>query len=162
MKGLREGEFDVVFVRPEEADSEGVKTRVLSAEPLMAVLPSTHPQANSLTLRLADLHVESFILNPRDDTPSVFDATVEACREAGFEPCLGPSVPQLITVLHLVAAGLGVSLMTASLQALQVRGAIFKTIHDVSPITRLALAWRRTDTSPFLMNFLSSALRGNP
>jgi DNA-binding transcriptional LysR family regulator len=162
MKGLREGEFDVVFVRPGEADSAGVKTRVLSAEPLMAVLPSAHPQANSLTLRLADLHAESFILNPREDTPSVFDATVAACRQAGFEPTLGPSVPQLVTVLHLVAAGLGVSLMAASLQALQVRGAIFKTLHDVSPITQLALAWRRSDTSPFLMNFLSSAFRGNP
>ena len=160
IKGLRDGEFDVVFVRPGEADVEGVKTQIISEEPLMAVLPSVHPEANSPTLRLMNLHAESFILNPREDTPSVFDATIEACREAGFEPTLGPSVPQLVTVLHLVAAGLGVSLVAASLQALQIKGVVFKTIHDVSPITRLALAWRRTDTSPFLMNFLSSAFAG--
>jgi DNA-binding transcriptional LysR family regulator len=162
IKGLRDGEFDVAYVRPGEADAEGIKTRVISEEPLMAVLPSAHPEVNSLTLRLADLHADSFILNPREDTPSVFDATIEACREAGFEPTLGPSVPQLVTVLHLVAAGLGVSLMAASLQALQVKGIVFKTIHDVSPITRLALAWRRTDTSPFLMNFLSLVFTGKP
>jgi DNA-binding transcriptional LysR family regulator len=60
-----------------------------------------------------------------------------------------------------VAAGLGVSLVAASLQALQVKGVVFKAIHDVSPITRLALAWRRTDTSPFLTNFLSSAFTGS-
>src|SRR3984885_10512776 len=161
MKGLSDGDFDLVFVRPGEADAEGIKTRVISEEPLMAVLPSAHPEANSLTLRLANLHAESFILNPREDTPSVFDATIEACREAGFEPTLGPAVPQLITVLHLVAAGLGVSLVAASLQALQVKGVVFKAIHDVSPITRLALAWRRTDTSPFLTNFLSSAFTGS-
>jgi len=162
MKGLRDGEFDLVFVRPGEADAEGVKTRVISEEPLMAVLPSAHPEANSLTLRLANLRAESFILNPREDTPSVFDATIEACREAGFEPTPGPAIPQLVTVLHLVAAGLGVSLVAASLQALQVKGVVFKAIHDVSPITRLALAWRRTDTSPFLMNFLSSAFTDSP
>jgi hypothetical protein len=47
------------------------------------------------------------------------------------------SVPQLVTVLHLVAAGLGVSLMAASLQAPQVRGAIFKAVCDASPYNPL-------------------------
>jgi DNA-binding transcriptional LysR family regulator len=68
----------------------------------------------------------------------------------------------VVAVLHLVAAGLGVSLMAASLQALQVRGAILRAVCDASPITQLALAWRRADTSPFLINFLSSAFRSNP
>jgi DNA-binding transcriptional LysR family regulator len=153
--GLLDEDLDVVFVRPVEADHEHLKIRVISEEPLMAVLPSKHRAAKLARLNLADLRDESFILHRREDTPSVFDTVIAACRKAGFEPTLGPSVPQLVTIVQLVAAELGVSLVAASLQALQIKGVVFKEIHDVSPVTRLSLAWRRTDTSPFLKNFLT-------
>jgi hypothetical protein len=59
------------------------------------------------------------------------------------------------------AASIDKRVVTASLgepnQAFQIKGVVFKEIHDVSPKTRLSLAWRRTDTSPFLKNFLASA-----
>jgi DNA-binding transcriptional LysR family regulator len=156
--GLRDGELDVVFVRPAEADAEHLKIRVISEEPLIAVLPSKHRAAKLAKLNLADLRDESFILHRREDTPSLFDSVVAACRKAGFEPILGPSVPQLVTIVQLVAAELGVSLVAASLQSLQIKGVVFKEIHDVSPMTRLSLAWRRNDSSPFLKRFLACAL----
>jgi DNA-binding transcriptional LysR family regulator len=121
----------------------------------MAVLPSKHPAAKLTRLNLADLRAESFILHRY--TPSLFDAVIAACRKVGFEPTLGPSVPQLVTIVQLVAAEVGVSLVPASLQAFQIKGVIFKELQDVSPKTRLSLAWRRTDTSPFLKNFLACA-----
>jgi DNA-binding transcriptional LysR family regulator len=154
---LLDGELDAVFVRQVEAETEHLKTRLISEEPLLAVLPSKHRAAKLTKLNLADLRDESFILHRREDAPSVFDTVVAACRKVGFEPTLGPSVPQLVTIVQLVAAEVGVSLVAASLQAFQVKGAIFKEIHDVSPKTRLSLAWRRTDTSPFLKNFLTCA-----
>jgi DNA-binding transcriptional LysR family regulator len=153
--GLLDGQLDVVFVRPVEADAEQVKIRLISEEPLMAVLPSKHRAAKLPKLNLADLRDESFILHPY--TPSLFDAVIAACRKAGFEPALGPSVPQLVTIVQLVAAEVGVSLVPASLQAFQIKGVVFKELNDVSPKTRLSLAWRRTDTSPFLKNFLACA-----
>jgi DNA-binding transcriptional LysR family regulator len=130
---------------------------LISEEPLMAVLPSKHGAAKLTKLNLADLRDESFILHRREDTPSLFDTVIAACRKAGFEPTLGPSVPQLVTIVQLVAAEVGVSLVAASLQAYQIKGVVFKELHDVSPKTRLSLAWRRTDTSPFLKNFLACA-----
>jgi DNA-binding transcriptional LysR family regulator len=152
---LLDGQLDVVFVRPVEADAEHVKIRLISEEPLMAVLPTKHRAAKLTKLNLADLRDESFIVHRY--TPSLFDSLVAACRKAGFEPTLGPSVPQLVTIVQLVAAEVGVSLVPASLQAFQIKGVIFKELHDVSPKTRLSLAWRRTDTSPFLKNFLECA-----
>jgi DNA-binding transcriptional LysR family regulator len=153
--GLLDGQLDVVFVRPVEADAEHVKIRLISEEPLMAVLPSKHRAAKLAKLNLADLRDESFILHR--NTPSLWDTVIAACRKAGFEPTLGPSVPQLVTIVQLVAAEVGVSLMPASLQAFQIKGVVFKELNDVSPKTRLSLAWRRTDTSPFLKNFLACA-----
>jgi DNA-binding transcriptional LysR family regulator len=153
---LLDGKLDVVFVRPVEADAERLKIRLISEEPLMAVLPIRHRAAKLAKLNLSDLRDESFILHRQEDTPSLFDTVIAACRKAGFEPTLGPSVPQSVTIVQLVAAEIGVSLVAASLQALQIKGVVFKEIHDVSPKTRLSLAWRRTDTSPFLKNFLAS------
>ena len=155
--GVLDGELDVVFVRPVEADAERLKIRLISEESLMAVLPTRHRAAKLAQLNLSDLRDESFILPRREDTPSFFDTVIAACRKAGFEPTLGPSVPQLVTIVQLVAAEIGVSLVAASLQAFQIKGVVFKEIHDVSPKTRLSLAWRRTDTSLFLKNFLASA-----
>jgi DNA-binding transcriptional LysR family regulator len=155
--GLLDGELDVVFVRPVETDAEHLTIRLISEEPLMAVLPIKHPAAQLAKLNLSDLRDESFILHRREDTPSLFDTVIAACHKAGFEPTLGPSVPQLVTIVQLVAAEIGVSLVAASLQEFQIRGVVFKELHDVSPKTRLSLAWRRTDTSPFLKNFLASA-----
>ena len=155
--GVLDGELDVVFVRPVEADAERLKIRLISEESLMAVLPIRHRAAKLAQLNLSDLRDESFILPRREDTASFFDTVIAACRKAGFEPALGPSVPQLVTIVQLVAAEIGVSLVAASLQAFQIKGVVFKEIHDVSPKTRLSLAWRRTDTSLFLKNFLASA-----
>jgi DNA-binding transcriptional LysR family regulator len=152
---LLDGQLDVVFVRPAEADAEQVKIRLISEEPLMAVLPSKHRAAKLPKLNLADLRDESFILHRY--TPALFDTVTAACRKAGFEPTLGPSVPQLVTIVQLVAAEVGVSLLPASLQAFQIKGVVFRELNDVSPKTRLSLAWRRTDTSPFLKNFLACA-----
>lgn len=156
--GLLDGELDVVFVRPIEADAEHLKIRLISEEPLMAVLPNKHRAAKVSKLNLSDLRDESFILPRREDSPSFFDTVVAACRKAGFEPTLGPSVPQFVTIVQLVAADVGVSLVAPSLQAFQIKGVVFKEIHDVTPKTRLSLAWRRTDMSPFLKNFLACAL----
>jgi len=75
---------------------------LISEEPLMAVLPSKHRAAKLPNLNLADLRGESFILHRREDTPSLFDTVIAACRKAGFEPSLGPSVPQLVTIVQLV------------------------------------------------------------
>jgi DNA-binding transcriptional LysR family regulator len=155
--GLLDGELDVVFVRPIEADAEHLKIRLISEEPLMAVLPIKHRAAKVAKLNLSDLRDESFILPRREDSPSFFDTVVAACRKAGFEPTLGPRVPQFVTIVQLVAAEVGISLVAPSLQAFQIKGVVFKELHDVSPKTRLSLAWRRTDTSPFLKNFLASA-----
>jgi DNA-binding transcriptional LysR family regulator len=158
ISGVLEGDLDAVFVRPGEAGTEELKLRLLSEEPLLAVLPIKHPAAKSSKLKLAELRGENFILVPREAGPPLFDTVIAACRKAGFEPVLGQSVPQLASIIHLVAAELGVSLVPVSMQHLQVKGVVFKEIHDVSPMARLSLAWRRTDMSQFLKNFLACAL----
>jgi DNA-binding transcriptional LysR family regulator len=114
--------------------------------------------ARQKKLCLKDLSQDPFILYPREVGPTLFDTVIAACRDAGFDPILGQSAPQLASVVHLVAAELGVSLVPASMQQVHAAGVVFKEINDVSPIARLTLAWRRSDNSIFLQNFINCAV----
>ena len=61
------------------------------------------------------------------------------------------------TVVGLVAAGLGVSLVPASVGADQHRGVAYRPVSGVGPTVALALAWRPEDHSPVLASFLETA-----
>src|SRR3984957_11890659 len=79
---LLDGELDVVFMRRVDTDAGHVKIRLISEEPVMAVLPTKHRAAKLAKLNLSDLRDESFILPRRDDSPSLFDTVIVACRKA--------------------------------------------------------------------------------
>lgn len=158
MAGLKEGDLDAVFIRPGMAESGHLTMRVLSEESLLAVLPKDHAAASQKKLNLKDLSKDPFILYPREVGPTLFDIIIAACRDSGFEPILGQSAPQLASVVHLVAAELGVSLVPASMQQVHAAGVVFKEIDDISAIARLTLAWRRSDNSAFLQNFINCAV----
>jgi DNA-binding transcriptional LysR family regulator len=154
---ITEGELDVVFLRPGEIDIENLGLRLMSEEPLFAVLPRTYTSAQPENLCLADLSQESFVLFQREISPHLFDTIVAACRKAGFEPRIEQVAPQMASIMNLVAAGLGVSLLPPSMSQIQVKGVVFRALKDVSATARLSLAWRRVDTSPFVRNFLACA-----
>ena len=49
----------------------------------------------------------------------LYDAILVACREAGFSPQVVQEAPRMTATLSLVAAGLGVSIVPASMQRLR-------------------------------------------
>jgi DNA-binding transcriptional LysR family regulator len=89
---------------------------VLSDEPMVAVLPAGHAAAKTAKVDLAELRSDPFVLAPRAVGPTLFDTIVGACRKAGFEPVLGQSAPQMASLIHFVAAELGVSLVPESMR----------------------------------------------
>jgi DNA-binding transcriptional LysR family regulator len=157
VSGVTEGRLDAVFLRPGSAGSEDLQVRVLSEEPLVAVLPAGHAAAKIAEVDLVGLRSDPFVLTPRSAGPTVFDTIVTACRKAGFEPVLGQSAPQMASLIHFVAAELGVSLVPASMRSLKVPGVVYRELSGRPTLLRLALASRRGDTSPALRNFIARA-----
>jgi DNA-binding transcriptional LysR family regulator len=124
---------------------------------LVAVLPAGHAAAKAAEVDLVGLRSDPFVLTPRALGPTLFDTIVTACRKAGFEPVLGQSAPQMASLIHFVAAELGVSLVPASMRALKVPGVVYRELTGRATLLRLALASRRGDTSPVLRNFIARA-----
>ena len=155
--GLQDGSFDVAFLRPGGAESEAFQLRLLSEEPMMVALPARHPAAGQQEVELAILKDDPFLLFPRSIGPTLYDGIMGACREAGFEPKIGQLAPQIASIINFVAAELGVSIVPASMSQLQVSGVIYRPIAGQAPTARLALAYRRGETSAVVRNFIARA-----
>ena len=158
IESLREGDLDLVFNRGSRGDCEDLQLQPLSEEPLLAALPVRHPAAGSAKVNLADLREETFIMIPREASVGTFDAVMAACHKLGFKPRLGPHVQQYVSIVHLVAAELGISLVPAVLQNLHIKGVVFREVQDVPVMVPLSLVWRREGRSPFLENFVACTL----
>jgi DNA-binding transcriptional LysR family regulator len=155
--GLQDGSFDVAFLRPGAAGSEAFQLRLLSEEPMMVALPSRHTAAAQEEVELASLKEDPFLLFPRAVGPTLYDSIISACRTAGFEPIIGQSAPQIASVVNLIAAELGVSIVPASMSQLQVSGVTYRPIAGQAAAARLSLAYRRRETSAIVRNFIARA-----
>lgn len=156
--GLQDGSFDAAFLRPGVVGSEAFQLRLLSEEPMVVALPAAHPLAAQQQVDLTALKEDPFLLFPRPIGPTLYDTIIGACRKAGFEPIIGQSAPQIASVLNLVAAELGVSIVPASMSQLRVTGVAYRPIAGQAPTARLALAHRRGETSAVVRNFVARAV----
>jgi DNA-binding transcriptional LysR family regulator len=156
--GLREGTLDAVFLRPGMPDTAELQLRVVSEEPMVVALPKRHPAAARKEIDLATLKDDPFLLFPREIAPTIYDAVVDACRKAGFEPIIGQAAPHFISIVNLVAAELGVSIIPESMTQVRVTGIVYRQISGRVPTARLALAYRRGETSPVVRNFITRAV----
>ena len=158
LNSLIDGHLDAAFLRQNVVDHPDIALHDLGSEPMVAVLPGSHPAASHKTVPLAMLADDPFILTPREVGPTHFDTVINACHMAGFAAQLGQSAPQFGSVINLVAAELGVSLLPTSMQQLQARGVVYRPITDHAPMAYLALAYRRNGRSTVTDNFIAGII----
>jgi DNA-binding transcriptional LysR family regulator len=141
---LAAGRSDLGVVRGHREDPDLVFINLVDAE-LCAAVPTPHPCAGASAITYADLAADPFVLWPRDDSPDGYDLVIGACRRAGFSPRIVAETSEAQTVLSLVAAGVGVSILGSSLRETAPEGVNFVPLlneHDT-----LYLVWRAHDAS---------------
>lgn len=143
LKALQAGEIDLGLLRL-PAQARGVQVELLLREPLVAVLPDSHPLAGSQRVRIQDLRDDPFVLFPRRLGPGLYDRILSFCNEAGYHPEIVQEVEQMHALVGLVAAGLGVTLAPASMRFMRTGEAVFLELQD-APCVELGLAWARDD-----------------
>ena len=139
---LREGALDAAFVRPPFALDGGLAFAPLDEEPLMVALPLGHALARRKRLAPADLAQERFILYSRKSGYGLSADIMAACRQHGLNPLIGQRAPQLSSAVNLVAAGMGVAIVPASLRHLRPDGVACRPFALDWPRAVLGLALR--------------------
>jgi DNA-binding transcriptional LysR family regulator len=153
---LRSERVDAAFIRTPVADPMGIAINPLLEEAMLVALPATHALAADATeLPLAALAAETFIVYRRPTGPGLYDAIFGACHAAGFSPIVGQEAPRIVSTLNLVAAGLGIAVVPASLARMQMDGVIYRPLRSSGqPRAPLLLATRRGDTGAVVRRFL--------
>ena len=157
VEGLLAGSISVGLLRP-PVSAEGLVVEVLRHEPLIVLLPVTHPLASHVEVDLADLRNQPFISYPSRPPSSVYQAVVAVCKQAGFDPQVRQEVPETSSLVALVAAGLGVSLAPASVRHLRINGVTHRPLRGQPNATiPLAVAYRAGTVSPVVRGYLETA-----
>ncbi|MFQ6370202.1 LysR family transcriptional regulator [Shewanella sp. YIC-542] len=146
--------LDAAILRPSDPDPVALTIEHFLTEQLVIALPSAHPLARETTeLSMHALQQEPFIMTPRTLAVSLHDAVVAVCHKAGFEPVEGQAAPQIASILSMVSAELGVSLVPESMRQLSVKGVAFRTISDTRSKVELAVAYPSRHATQAAQNF---------
>ncbi len=132
---LRDGAIDAAF-------DGGLTFTQLVEEPLVVAMPLGHALARRKRLTPADLQQETFILYSRKSGYGLSADIMAACRQHGLSPRIGQQAPQLSSAVNLVAAGMGVAIVPASLRPLRPDGVLYRPLALDWPRAVLGLAVR--------------------
>jgi DNA-binding transcriptional LysR family regulator len=125
---LLNGTLDLAFLRDGDP-TEGIRMTTLLKEKYVAVLPEAHPLAQRRSLSVKALEEEPFIMFARRMGPLAYDRTIACCERSGFRPNIVQDAPQWLTLVRLVAAGLGVSLAPACVARVAMPGAVYREMN---------------------------------
>lgn len=155
LAGLRAERLDVAFVRSGLTGAAGLAVHPLLQEDMVAALPQRHRLARRPRLGLRDLAPETFILYRRPDGRGLYDVIIAACAAAGFAPQVGQEAPRIVSTLNLVAAGLGITLVPASLSRLPLEGVVYRRLAGRPTVkVPLSVACRADERSAATIAFL--------
>jgi DNA-binding transcriptional LysR family regulator len=137
---VRRAEVDIalVFSRPElQRDDADLQIAEIATQPLLALLPTSHPYASLKMIELSALKDERWIVGAADDASSVIAA---ACRKSGFEPEIAVTTDDVLATQSLVAAGLGVSLSSPWETAVLRRDVVLRPLVEPVPRRQISAA----------------------
>jgi DNA-binding transcriptional LysR family regulator len=160
VSGLRDERLDVAFIRSGLVDPAGITVHPLLQEDMVAAFPARHPLTKRARLTLKDLADETLILYRRPDGRGLYDVIIAACAEAGFSPHVVQEAPRIVSTLNLVAAGLGITIVPASLSRLPLEGVSYKPFAGRPGIkVPLNLACRADERSAATLAFIDLVRR---
>jgi DNA-binding transcriptional LysR family regulator len=157
VEALRAEKIDAAFVRSPIGQAAGIEVASVLDEEMVAAFPSGHPLSTGAgRLPLAALAAETFILYRRPLGPGLYDAIIAACQRAGYSPEIGQEAPRMLSTLSLVAAGLGVTLVPATMRRLGVEGLAYRRLApSAGLVAPLNLAYRQGESAAAVHRFIA-------
>jgi DNA-binding transcriptional LysR family regulator len=151
---LKEHSIDAGILRGPINERE-LEAVTLFQEPFVAVVPADHALCKDKTVSLAQIADQPLIrVYPtanRDFSRRMFGALLDK----GHKLNIVQEVSDTHTLIGLVAAGVGVSLVPASLQTIQIAQVKYIPVREKTPITTLQLVYNKENASAVLRNFVS-------
>ena len=150
LAGVADGGIDLGFVRNSSAPPlpDGFVATLLLEEPLVVAIREDHPLAREeRPLTVLDLADQPFVVYHRALGAGFNDHIAQLFRRHGREVRIAQEVSGIASLLGLVAAGLGVSVLVRSLAAIHADHMVYRPLEEPGSLSSLWLV-RREMPSP--------------
>ncbi|MED5611750.1 LysR family transcriptional regulator [Pseudomonas sp. JH-2] len=153
VEALKSGRIDIGFGRM-RFDDPAIHQQVLREDPLVAVLPTRHPLLGA-PVSLRRLSREPFVLYPANPRPSYADHVLALFANHGLGIRVAQWANELQTAIGLVAAGLGVALVPASVQQQHRPDIGYASLEEPEAVSPIILSRRAGDVSAMVQRCLT-------
>jgi DNA-binding transcriptional LysR family regulator len=155
---LETGSLDIGFLREPIGEHSAVDVVTVHREPFVLVVPSSHKLAKRKRVRLREVAGQDFVMYERTYAPGFHDLMFGILRDAGIVPNVTQTAVEIPTLISLVASGMGITIMPASVVKHYVASVVACGILDRIPTTEIALAVSKQFRTEVVDNFRSFAL----
>ncbi len=147
LAALKEGRIDIGFGRIPFEDASLYRL-VLRNETIVVAVPQSHTLArHEGGLSLDEIAGETLILYPKSPRPSFADQILALYRRHEVRAGAIHEVKELQTALGLVAAGVGICLVPASVERLRRDNVVYLSLNESDAVSPIIMSSRLADTS---------------
>ena len=159
LEDLRRGQVDLALVVGPIHHYDEMQFVELKSQEFVVALPDDHPLSERSVIRVRELAGQPFVSFTATEGVGFVNALMATCRAAGFLPDVVQEASHMQSILTLVAGGLGVALVPASLRRLKMEGVVFLDIFDSPKLSvyELVFAYNKLNENPVIEAFLSAA-----
>lgn len=145
---LMRGKLDLAFLRPEK-QSLGVTFKLLTKEPLIAVMPASHRLAARKRIRPDELACEIYVSSART-SPVLLSVIEDYASGAGI--ALKPKYEgeNISSAMSLVVSTGGITLVPLYAQNMLPPNVVARALEGIPPTVELTLGFAETNPSPLL------------
>jgi DNA-binding transcriptional LysR family regulator len=135
------------FLRVPVSRPDGLVFEELLLEDSLLAIPLDHRLARDKAkpVNLKELHGEHLILVRRPGAPGLYANLLAACARQKVQVHLAAEVDRMMTNLNLVAAGVGLSVVPASMKGAHNQAIVYRALADFKLGAPITLVYREAD-----------------
>jgi DNA-binding transcriptional LysR family regulator len=156
---LETGSLDIGFLRLPIGEHSALEVQTVHREPFVVVVPGSHKLAKKKRVHLREVSGENFVMYERSYAPGFHDLILGMLRDAGIVPYVSQTAAEIATLISLVDATMGVTILPASAVKYCVASVVACDIVGDVPMSEIALVCDKRVHPPAVDNFRSFALR---
>lgn len=147
-------EIDVAFVIDEATDADQFARMAVGTDRFVLVLPEDHRLAAQPSVSLGELAAEPLLWPARHTSPRLFDRMIAAFDAQGISPHIAVEVTAVDIAFELVAARIGLGIVTAARADRTPPGVVLRELPDLDLPLPISMLWPKGSTSPLIARFI--------
>lgn len=156
---LHDARLDLGVMRNTPLPSD-LQHRVLLREPLCAVVHWAHPLADAESISIQALANEPFVFFDPQGGTALYGEILALLHRYQIKPFITQEVGEAMTILGLVATGLGVSILPASFRRARLADVVWIPLQESDAISEVWLVWSATrEPTAQMTNMMSLMLQ---